>query len=1073
MFSPAYLLLLSYAVVNGMYIPRGLDNIKDKYNFNAESESLDGFLLNFAVTKKERAASEYWPQMVEGVEKRHSKREITLPLTNYQDVIYHADIQVGNSKCTVALDTGSSDLWVWGPGEGGQGGSYDTSTGKNTGEAFEISYLDNTASAGEYYTDSFGFGGSKLLDDFRFGVVSRSNDDSFGVLGIADRNQEVLANTAGKTYDNLPWALKKAGVIKSASYSLWLNGGGKNDGTILFGAKDDSKYDGDLVSYPIDKSANALAVNLQSVDLNGKSFNINKPVILDSGTTGGILPSEVMAHFDEIFKPTMNTPRSGLVERYVDCNQPDDKYVEFNFGKNKIRASYKDITMSFGQGRCMLGFTEHEDRYILGDAFLRNAYVYYDLDNQEISLAQAKNVDDPEVSNAVAPQNLKEPLADPAESSPETQAFSIAGSVTDSPSQATDASFDDSGDSDVIYTVISTRFVSFHTELPNKDWQAEAENGDFPVEAKGSANDQSNEVSPNDLDFVESFALSGEKELDKVLQELGLVRSKVASHAKSGSKVDDPDCPEKSGLGASPGESGDDDDEYNKPVSNGSDDDSEAPEKPPKKAGIFSKIKTLITFLRSFKTSKNDEASAGAGHRKSANKTFSFGNSDKNEAEEEEPEKKPSVLLGILKKLKSFYDKTRKKSPEQDDSESYDDNQDNEKEGFLKKIGDLYAKNKDRKAGQESGNRKETKEGFLKKLGSLYDKNKSSGHESVNKQHNKEGILQKIEDLYEKNKNAGSGNKKSTKEGILKKIESLIDKDSRKKEVGLNGATPTDDGESYPAVSEDEYSKPTDDSQYGSGDDSTPTDDGEYASDDYSSEFDAAKPTDAEEYSSDNYYSDNENAQPTDGGEYTSEYYNSDYETSKPTDAGEYGSDEYDSYVTPTPTGSGDYDSGDDDSGYESSQSSDIGEYDTETDDTDYDDAKPTDAGEYDDEYNTSGYDDAQPTDSGEFGDEDNSGYEASKPTDSGEFESGNDDSGNEEPASGTAKPTGGLFDLSEEEILKKLEAVYGTDDSEPTSEPLAEPESQDAGDDNDLDQGALKKFESYFDSKKPTATDA
>ncbi|PSK39397.1 hypothetical protein C7M61_002008 [Candidozyma pseudohaemuli] len=386
------LLSLACSLTHALYIPNKGESQKADTKSSSSGVEATAVSLNFDITRRDHASSDFWPKMVEGIEKRHFKRDKEVTITNYQDVIYHIDVNVGNSKCTVSLDTGSSDLWVWGQSGSGEGGHYDSSLGKNTGQKFEISYLDQTSSNGDYYTDSFGFNGENLLKDFQFGVVSLSNDNGYGILGIADKNQEASLNSGGSEYDNLPWALKKQGVIELASYSLWINSGGdQSQGTILFGGKDSSKYQGDLTTYPVDKSANGLAITLNNMNIDGKSINVGAPVLLDSGTTGGILPTEVMNHFDEIFKPNKVTPSNGLVERYVDCQQPTDKFIEFDFGKNKIRASYQDVIMKFEENKCMLGFTDYQDRYILGDAFLRNAYVYYDLDNQEISLAQSQN----------------------------------------------------------------------------------------------------------------------------------------------------------------------------------------------------------------------------------------------------------------------------------------------------------------------------------------------------------------------------------------------------------------------------------------------------------------------------------------------------------------------------------------------------------------------------------------------------------------------------------------------------------------------------------------------------------
>lgn len=380
------LLTLACTLANALYLPN-VDGESSKIKSSSKSSTkAKGLALSFDVSKREHHASEYWPNIISGVEKRHvSKRDTSASLTNYQDVIYHVDLTLGGTqKVTVSLDTGSSDLWVWGTQQQGyEGGSYSPRTGNDTGEMFQILYLDQSGSSGRYFTDAIGFGAlAELVEDFQFAVVNVSNSGGFGVLGIADKNQEASKSP----YDNLPWALKKQGVIQNAAYSLFLE---DKKGKVIFDGKDESKYTGELQSYPV-ASDTGLSIELQKMELGNETLTINAPVLLDSGTTAGILPADAMKTLDRIFKPKIVTPTNGISERYVDCNQPNDKYISFDFGKNKIKASYADVTLKFSDGSCMLGFTSYGNNYILGDAFLRNAYVYYDLDHKQISIAQAK-----------------------------------------------------------------------------------------------------------------------------------------------------------------------------------------------------------------------------------------------------------------------------------------------------------------------------------------------------------------------------------------------------------------------------------------------------------------------------------------------------------------------------------------------------------------------------------------------------------------------------------------------------------------------------------------------------------
>ena len=93
-------------------------------------------------------------------------------------------------------------------------------------------------------------------------------------------------------------------------------------------------------------------------------------------------------HLDELFQPTL-VELGGIVYREVGCNQPSNKYFTFDFGSNKVRFSYKDAVSRQGN-KCYLGFTYHNGMQILGDIFLRQAYVYFDLSGKTVSIAQAK-----------------------------------------------------------------------------------------------------------------------------------------------------------------------------------------------------------------------------------------------------------------------------------------------------------------------------------------------------------------------------------------------------------------------------------------------------------------------------------------------------------------------------------------------------------------------------------------------------------------------------------------------------------------------------------------------------------
>lgn len=378
MLSKVTLLTAALAFVNAIAIPNGASEELAK-------RGPQPLKLDFEVVTKVGNVSlkDFW----KSVRAAQGKRATGTLIVDLNDVSYQINTYLGldSQYINSALDTGLSDLWVFGPGQAELGlGEYNpgkSSTSQNTHIPFEIAYLDNSNAQGLYYLDSFGFQpGNPILNSFQFAVATQASMLGLtGILGIADKDQEAID---GPTYDNLPWALANNGVTPKASYSLYLGSEAGKQGSIIFGGIDTAKYSGLLEKYP--RTGRGQGINVASITVNGRVFNQNRDFILDSGTSWNLFPYDVVAALDAVFKPIVL-----LGTRFVNCNQPNNKYVTFNFGKNSINVSYKALVVE-QQGQCFLGYQpEVQNTYILGDAFLRSAYVYYDLTDRQIGIAQA------------------------------------------------------------------------------------------------------------------------------------------------------------------------------------------------------------------------------------------------------------------------------------------------------------------------------------------------------------------------------------------------------------------------------------------------------------------------------------------------------------------------------------------------------------------------------------------------------------------------------------------------------------------------------------------------------------
>lgn len=332
--------------------------------------------------------------------------------------LYYADVSLGTppQAMKVSVDTGSSDLWVNSASsdlcssqqfcEGGTYNQDDSSTARVINNDFNISYVDGSGAVGDYIGDTLQFAGV-TLDDFQFGV-GESSTSTMGVLGIGYAIIEVQVNRAGSDpYPNLPLALLNAGHINTNAYSLWLNDLDASTGSILFGGVNSEKYEGDLVTVPVLGQGDLyfeLDIALSGLELGGKSMagsnDLPIAVVLDSGTSLIYLPDSIV---ENIYNEVDVVLNGGTAYAYCD-DANSDKQLSFTFSGKTINVPMNELYISIGtdsygrpvtfeDGReaCIFGVAPSgSSTPLLGDTFLRSAYVVYDLQNNEISLAQTK-----------------------------------------------------------------------------------------------------------------------------------------------------------------------------------------------------------------------------------------------------------------------------------------------------------------------------------------------------------------------------------------------------------------------------------------------------------------------------------------------------------------------------------------------------------------------------------------------------------------------------------------------------------------------------------------------------------
>lgn len=345
-----------------------------------------------------------------------------------KQTLYSLNLTLGTPQqhFQVNIDTGSSDLWVNTPDSDlcsragspcNDTGTYNanaSSTYNYVGSWFNITYVDGSGAAGDYATDILRVAG-ETIDDFQFGIGYTSSSDQ-NILGIGyPINEAQVTAEDMQSYKNLPARLASQGTIASSSFSLWLNDLDAGTGNLLFGGVDRAQFHGDLISMPIQRSNDDVPhseffVTLTSVDLADESLgsDLALAVLLDSGTSLTYLPNYITASiYDAVGASYDKSQGSALVPcslgsqnanmtfRFSDPSviqvPMDEMVLDVVSSSNDTSGGGRSSYQEDSERACLFGIAPTEGgSAVLGDTFLRSAYVVFDMDNNEVAMAQSR-----------------------------------------------------------------------------------------------------------------------------------------------------------------------------------------------------------------------------------------------------------------------------------------------------------------------------------------------------------------------------------------------------------------------------------------------------------------------------------------------------------------------------------------------------------------------------------------------------------------------------------------------------------------------------------------------------------
>ncbi|RGP69082.1 hypothetical protein FLONG3_7935 [Fusarium longipes] len=405
--------------------------------------------------------------VVKGVTKRQN--EVALE-SQQNGFFYSIDVTLGTpgQKVTVNLDTGSAELWVNPVCEKAQQPAFCADFG-HFGES--STFVDLNTTGGVVYGTGYAYWnygydhvviGSASIRNQVFGVAY---DSSFTGVGIMGAGPDL--NGWDAPYPLVIDSMVKQGLIKSRALSLDIRTIDSDRGAVIFGGLDTRKYSGRLQKLPIipaESSPDGLTrywVNLNGIELVQEDGSVDsafsgataQPVLLDSGYTVSALPGAIFNKIVAAF-PTAKSNGGAYVD--VDCSVADIKgTVDFKFGDKVIKVPYADFIWH-NEDRCVLGVFQDDDFPVLGDTFLRAAYVVYDWDNRNVWIANNEDCGTNLVAIGTGPDAVPD-LAGECSSDSET--------TTSAAETATSTETEMETETEIITATVTGDVTSIETEI--------------------------------------------------------------------------------------------------------------------------------------------------------------------------------------------------------------------------------------------------------------------------------------------------------------------------------------------------------------------------------------------------------------------------------------------------------------------------------------------------------------------------------------------------------------------------------------------------------------------------------
>ncbi|CAG9315465.1 CTSD_3 [Blepharisma stoltei] len=351
-----------------------------------------------------KSYSEFWKRYISLVSKQKALGYSSSVLSNYQNAQYYGTISLGtppqNFSCL--FDTGSTTVWVVEKGCTTChlcSNTFDpsaSSTFQDLSEDLSIQYLKGyTAGQMSAETISIGDSSSVSAENYAFLLANDEKDnDGYRPDGLAG----FAFDSLGQGYPSLVSVLKNQGKIQNRQFAFFLNWLGQSPkSNLMIDGYDLEKYSNDTEFTYVNLTSTDpffWEILCDSVKFNENELNLQIPVVIDTGTSFIYGPSRAVQAIQSELLSNHECEyelESGLVRCWK--NPKDHKYPIFELainGKSYVLEPLQYFYEDSWSGYFYLPICPYEEEsWLLGDVFIRNFYITFDMDNLRVGLARS------------------------------------------------------------------------------------------------------------------------------------------------------------------------------------------------------------------------------------------------------------------------------------------------------------------------------------------------------------------------------------------------------------------------------------------------------------------------------------------------------------------------------------------------------------------------------------------------------------------------------------------------------------------------------------------------------------